>query len=204
MAEYFVAQSLLRHYQLYQEPPGSLWHDCHLLYWLGERQHCLDEPVAAAFQPAAAGNLRGLYQQSLLLALSNPFQLENGQCLQLFAALAPLAELARLQPWEADDDSEGLLIDLGAEQPQLLGEPDAAAEPATLRRLELLSSLSFIVLLVWWLAAGDIFVAKATNEGARGGLALVLVITVISVLASLYRERTRIRVPAPTAGAHRA
>ena len=137
MAEYFVAQSLLRHYQLYQEPPGSLWHDCHLLYWLGERQHCLDEPVAAAFQPAAASNLRGLYQQSLLLALSNPFQLENGQCLQLFAALAPLAELARLQPWEADDDSEGLLIDLGAEQPQLLGEPDAAAEPATLRRLEL-------------------------------------------------------------------
>ena len=137
MAEYFVAQSLLRHYQLYQEPPGSLWHDCHLLYWLGERQHCLDEPVAAAFQPAAAGNLRGLYQQSLLLALSNPFQLKNGQCLQLFAALAPLAELARLQPWEADDDSEGLLIDLGAEQPQLLGEPDTAAEPATLRRLEL-------------------------------------------------------------------
>lgn len=51
MAQHFLAQQLLRHYQLYQEPPANLWRDSHLLYWIGEHQQCLDEPVAAAFQP---------------------------------------------------------------------------------------------------------------------------------------------------------
>ncbi len=50
-AQYYLAQSLLRHYQIYQEPPPSLWRDSHLLYWIGEHQDCLDEHIAAAFIP---------------------------------------------------------------------------------------------------------------------------------------------------------
>ncbi|MEN0108029.1 MAG: PilZ domain-containing protein, partial [Pseudomonas sp.] len=84
MAQHFLAQSLLRHYQLYQEPPASLWRDSHLLYWIGEHQECLDEPVAAAFYPLPASTLRGLYQQMLLLTLSNPFHLAEGESPQLF------------------------------------------------------------------------------------------------------------------------
>lgn len=89
MAQHFIAQTLMRHYQHYQEPPGSLWRDSHLLYWIGEHQECLDEPVAAAFRPVPASTLRGLYQQVLLLALSNPFHLTEGECTLLFGALAP-------------------------------------------------------------------------------------------------------------------
>src|SRR3989338_4393188 len=121
MAQHFLAQSLLRHYQLYQEPPPGLWRDSHLLYWLGEQQDCLDDPVAAAFQPAPADSLRGLYQQMLLLALSDPFHLAEGECPQLFGALAPLAALGRLSPWD-DEDDEGLLLDLSAAQPCLAVE----------------------------------------------------------------------------------
>ena len=87
MAQHFLAQQLLRHYQLYQEPPATLWRDSHLLYWIGEHQQCLDEPVAAAFEPKPASTLRGLYQQMLLLALSNPFHLDEGECLTLFLSL---------------------------------------------------------------------------------------------------------------------
>lgn len=103
MAQHFLAQSLLRHYQLYQEPPPSLWRDSHLLYWIGEHQDCLDEPVAAAFTPQPANTMRGIYQQMLLLALSNPFHLADGECALLFGALSPLAGLARLLPWDEDD-----------------------------------------------------------------------------------------------------
>ena len=64
-----------------------------------------------------------------------------------------------------------------------------------LRRLEIASSLGFAALLGWWLAAGDMFQAKATNDGARACLVLVIVIILASLAHSLYRQRTRIRAP---------
>ncbi|MBU1330006.1 MAG: PilZ domain-containing protein [Gammaproteobacteria bacterium] len=137
MAQHFLAQCLLRHYQLYQEPPPSLWRDSHLLYWLAERQECLDEPVAAAFQPVPASTQRGIYQQMLLLALSNPFHLADGECPVLFAALAPLAETGRLLPWDDDDESEGPLVDLTDAQPCLGYGQQPTGHPDYLRRFEL-------------------------------------------------------------------
>jgi cyclic-di-GMP-binding protein len=129
MAQHFLAQNLLRHYQLYQEPAPGLWRDSHLLYQIGEQQDCLDEPVAAAFQPPPAGTLRGLYQQMLLLALSDPFHLAEGECPRLFGALAPLARLARLLPLEGEDGDDGPTIDLS--------DAHADASRENLRRLEL-------------------------------------------------------------------
>lgn len=64
-----------------------------------------------------------------------------------------------------------------------------------LRRLDIATSLAFVALLAWWLAAGDIFQAKATNDGARGGIALVILIIVVNLACDLYRQRTRIRPP---------
>lgn len=137
MAQHFLAQSLLRHYQLYQEPPASLWSDSHLLYWIGEHQACLDEHVAAPFQPTPAGTLRGLYQQMLMLALSNPFHLAEGECAVLFGALTPLASLARLLPWDEDEEGEGPLIDLSQAQPCLPYDAEITGSTEHLRRLEL-------------------------------------------------------------------
>ena len=137
MAQHFLAQNLLRHYQLYQEPPASLWRDSHLLYWIGERQNCLDEHVAAAFQPLPASSLRGLYQQMLLLALSNPFHLAEGECLLLFGALAQLAELPRLLPWEQDDEIEGPIVSLTEPQPWIDSTQLSNSDPSHLRRFEL-------------------------------------------------------------------
>ncbi|WP_339463412.1 PilZ domain-containing protein [Pseudomonas sp. EA_105y_Pfl2_R69] len=137
MAQHFLGQCQLRHYQLYQEPPPALWRDSHLLYWIGEQQNCLDEPIAAAFQPAPASTLRGLYQQMLLLALSNPFHLAEGECLTLFAALSPLAGLARLLPWDDEDGAEGPAIDLTESYPCLGPEQVIDGDHDTLRRFEL-------------------------------------------------------------------
>lgn len=137
MAQHFLAQSLLRHYQRYQEPPASLWSDSHLLYWIGEHQDCLDEHVAAPFQPTPAGSLRGLYQQMLMLALSNPFHLAEGECALLFGALTPLAPLVRLMPWDEDEESDGPLIDLSQAQPCLPYDARIDGSTEHLRRLEL-------------------------------------------------------------------
>ncbi|UVE16608.1 PilZ domain-containing protein [Pseudomonas sp. LS44] len=137
MAQHFLAQTLLRNYQLYQEPAPNLWRDSHLLYWIGENQDCLDEPVAAAFLPRPANTLRGLYQQMLLVAMSNPFHLTEGEGPVLFSALAPLAELARLERWDEDGENEGPTVDLTAAQPCLLFEQTPDIDTQYLRRFEL-------------------------------------------------------------------
>jgi hypothetical protein len=137
MAQHFLAQNLLRHIQLYQEPPPSLWRDSHLLYWLGEHQECLDELVAAAFQPPPASSLRGLYQQMLLLGLSNPSHLATGECPLLFGALAPLAGLARLLSWNENDEAEGPIVDLTESQPCLGYAQKPEGNGDYLRRFEL-------------------------------------------------------------------
>jgi hypothetical protein len=137
MAQHFLAQNLLRHYQLYQEPPPSLWRDSHLLYWMGEHQDCLDEPVAAAFFPQPSNTLRGIYQQMLLLALSNPFHLANGECALLFGALSPLSGLARLLPWDEDEEIDGPIIDLTESQPCLAYAQTPEGSSTYLRRFEL-------------------------------------------------------------------
>lgn len=67
------------------------------------------------------------------------------------------------------------------------------------RRIDHAITLAFIALMTWWILAGPIFVAPLTDQGAKGALALVILISVASLVASLYRERTQIR-PMHTAG----
>ena len=49
----------------------------------------------------------------------------------------PLASLARLQPWDEEDDSEGPLVDLSQAQACLNLEQRPEGEHAYLRRFEL-------------------------------------------------------------------
>ena len=61
-----------------------------------------------------------------------------------------------------------------------------------MRRIELALALGFLALLSWWLAAGPMFGAPLTDEGARGAIALVIVIIVLDLANTLFRLRTRL------------
>jgi hypothetical protein len=63
------------------------------------------------------------------------------------------------------------------------------------RRLELAIGVAFIALLSWWLTSGPIFQTRATNDGARAGLSLVILVIVLDLGLKLYRQRVRIRPP---------
>ncbi len=63
------------------------------------------------------------------------------------------------------------------------------------RHIEIGFGLGFAALLGWWLAAGNIFQAKATDDGAKLALGFVIVIIVIDLVKQWHRERTRIRTP---------
>jgi hypothetical protein len=64
-----------------------------------------------------------------------------------------------------------------------------------LRRMDLATSAVWIAVMVWWLAAGDIFQAPATDQGAKAGIGLVILVVVADLAWKLYRQRTRIRPP---------
>jgi hypothetical protein len=64
-----------------------------------------------------------------------------------------------------------------------------------MRKLEIVSSAAFIALLLWWVTAGRMFQATPTDQGARGILALIVVIMLVDLGVRLQRGRTRIRLP---------
>ncbi len=66
---------------------------------------------------------------------------------------------------------------------------------ALTRRLDTAFVLAWAALLVWWIASGDIFQAKPTNDGAKATLGLVAVIIVVELAVKWYRRRTPIRLP---------
>lgn len=67
------------------------------------------------------------------------------------------------------------------------------------RRLEVASSLAWIALLAWWLAAGPMFVAPATEEGARAAIGLVILIVVVDLVFKL-RRRVSLHMPQAMVG----
>jgi hypothetical protein len=67
------------------------------------------------------------------------------------------------------------------------------------RRLALLCDFLWVVLLVWWLTGGPIFRLGETDAFVKSILGFVLLIVGLSLIVRLYRQATRIRVPAAPA-----
>jgi hypothetical protein len=61
------------------------------------------------------------------------------------------------------------------------------------RRLSVAIGLGFVALLAWWFAAGPIFLAGPTDEGAKAALALVILIIVAELAFRLRRRPLRFR-----------
>jgi hypothetical protein len=57
------------------------------------------------------------------------------------------------------------------------------------RKLEIGFNAGFIALLGWWLAAGPMFQARATDEGARGAIALVMLFIAFELVVRIRRRR---------------
>lgn len=63
-----------------------------------------------------------------------------------------------------------------------------------MRRLDTALSLLFLAVMIWWLAAGDIFLAKPTDDVTKAALGFVTVVVVVELALRLYRRRLRFPV----------
>jgi hypothetical protein len=64
------------------------------------------------------------------------------------------------------------------------------------RRLSLAVSIAWLALLVWWIAAGPIFVSDYTDEVTKLCLVVVAALSGIDLIVTIVRWTRRIRVPA--------
>ncbi|MGO4552362.1 hypothetical protein AB4059_14835 [Lysobacter sp. 2RAF19] len=63
------------------------------------------------------------------------------------------------------------------------------------RRMELIGSIAWLVVLGWLIASGHIFQLQATTEGARFGLGIVFLIVLVDVGTKVYRLRPGLHAP---------
>ncbi|OOZ37509.1 hypothetical protein BOW51_01895 [Solemya velesiana gill symbiont] len=115
---YFLGQMLLRSFQLYQPAPKWLWHETHGLYSYAADHNLHEKPLEN--EDPRVGDLQtatSLYKQILLLSLSGPYRMLQGEVERVYFALqrwAPKSNLIELG--KADGDTGLFLVDSKADE----------------------------------------------------------------------------------------
>ena len=69
------------------------------------------------------------------------------------------------------------------------------------RRISLGFGLAICGLLAWFIAAGPVFINRATDDVAKGLVLLTILLSLIGAMVELHREQTRVHRPKGLAGA---
>jgi hypothetical protein len=65
----------------------------------------------------------------------------------------------------------------------------------TTRRISLGLAIDWLILIIWWLAAGPIFPTEAADEAAKFGLLVVALIVVAEIIATVRRTAAALKQP---------
>jgi hypothetical protein len=102
LALYYTSRLIGHYFRLYEEPPGNLWHELHVLFELARANDIDREPVALP-KPSIKASSRTLYKANLLIALANPNQLRPGDFWNIQFQHLELARKLRLVPAHLDE-----------------------------------------------------------------------------------------------------
>lgn len=113
-----ISQILLRSYQLYTVPPGSLWRLAHNLHRIACFYELQKKPIAdKVLIDMPASTIDGVYIRLLLLASSGTNQLGQQDMAQVYLALAKWCALVKLLPSASNDKSNHFVVNQSREQP---------------------------------------------------------------------------------------
>ncbi|HUW49521.1 MAG TPA: hypothetical protein VMV75_00745 [Sulfuricella sp.] len=102
-----LGRILAIHYQIYAPTPAGIWSEIHQIFRFAMEQKIADEPVADV---SGKGSIGLIYKQALLLALSDPYQLNPGEVRKIQEYLALFGDLAQLRPLMQTNDPVGLFL----------------------------------------------------------------------------------------------
>lgn len=97
---------LLKAFQVYSPYPRSLWREMHELYSFAQRSGIATKPIEDSnSRLVKTRSIEDIYKQVLLLALSNPYRLRQGDVVKVSEALELWTRYCQLTPVGRSDDS---------------------------------------------------------------------------------------------------
>lgn len=107
----YLGGILLKTYQVYDPNPANVWGELHALYEYAEQHGLLQIPVADNdYTLIESATLSDTYKQILLLALSCPYRLRQGEVEQVAHALERWASYANLFAPTGQEPTQALFI----------------------------------------------------------------------------------------------
>lgn len=106
-----LGNTLLTSYQLYLPEPSELWQEMHRLYLLSESGEILDIPIKDPENKLSKLNsISKAYKQIILLSLSNPYHLRNGEIELIHSALDLWAQYSEIFPSKTIPKENNLFV----------------------------------------------------------------------------------------------
>jgi len=116
---HYLGRMLLDDFQLYRKHPKGLWREIHATYLEALQGNLQDRPVdSEEVHPPRGSTISNLYKRILLLSLSAPYRMLQGEVQRVDRALHRWAPLSRLQPLEPRLSTSALyLVEPGVDLP---------------------------------------------------------------------------------------
>jgi len=140
----YLGNVLLRSYQVYVPYPPGTWKEIHELYRYAETNDRHKEPIAVSEEDDAnQTSIQQRYLQILLLGLCSPYQLPQGQCLQISQFLEKWANKSLLQTDLNITNPVGhFLVDLTTDTPPIPFPRDVKLQADS--RLRILNAIELV------------------------------------------------------------
>lgn len=132
---HYLGLIILDHYLIYAEQPSAVWGELNQLFALAESKglHTCTIDVADEHEPPS---ILESYQRTLLLALTNPYHLMQGEAAKLYTRLAGWASYARLISGPYQPGKIGkFVVDLAAAAPPKYSSQSSNPNPPQVARV---------------------------------------------------------------------
>lgn len=112
-----TALTLLDCFRSYQAAPTFAYLELHQLHMLAESADLLQTSVNLEREVLSEYGIGALYQQILMLSVTDPYHLPAGTAVKLFRLLEPFAAQARVLPYQEQGPAGCYLVDRGGDSP---------------------------------------------------------------------------------------
>ncbi|MBL1432989.1 MAG: hypothetical protein COB94_006060 [Gammaproteobacteria bacterium] len=131
----YLSLIILDHYLIYSEQPTIIWGELNQLFALAESKRLHTQPIAITDKHAPA-TILDVYQRILLLALTNPYHLMQGEAARLYKHLTVWASYARLLSGPYQPGKIGkFVVDLAAAAPPKYSSHASSPNPPRVARV---------------------------------------------------------------------
>lgn len=129
-----LALTVLHAYRSYSSLPAFVWLEIHQLYGLAERQQAAETGIPGSSNQAT---ISYLYRRLVLLSVSDPFHMAEGEAIQIYKQLGPHTHLCQIEKRPADKPDEYMIDLLGDSPPVLMSRYPADSPPEVARTLNI-------------------------------------------------------------------